>query len=153
MDSDDERLPQTPKRRPPSMHSINERHLLFRGQSYGKAAPLAPLAVKPDVSPPQVSPVSGSPESTHSILRQKSSFTRTRTTSTSSSTTATAASSLAFAMHHLPVTVFFPHKQDDSGIHPLLPAPYMSSHLAVLATRNPLRESYERARKAKNSLK
>ncbi|KAF9047328.1 hypothetical protein BJ165DRAFT_1403063 [Panaeolus papilionaceus] len=36
------------------------------------------------------------------------------------------------------------------GIHPLLPGPYLSNHLTVLAKRAPIRESFERVMKAKN---
>lgn len=37
-------------------------------------------------------------------------------------------------------------------MHPLLPPPYLSAHLTVLAWRNPLAESYERVVKAKQAL-
>ncbi|PFH52030.1 hypothetical protein AMATHDRAFT_190311 [Amanita thiersii Skay4041] len=37
------------------------------------------------------------------------------------------------------------------GIHPLLPSPYMSNHMTVLARRTPLRESYDRVIRAKLS--
>ncbi|PPQ98453.1 hypothetical protein CVT24_004132 [Panaeolus cyanescens] len=37
------------------------------------------------------------------------------------------------------------------GIHPLLPGPYLTNHLTVLAKRAPIRESFERVMKAKNT--
>ncbi|THV06742.1 hypothetical protein K435DRAFT_834054 [Dendrothele bispora CBS 962.96] len=35
------------------------------------------------------------------------------------------------------------------AVHPLLPPPYLSSHLSVLANRTPIRESYDRVMRAK----
>ena len=35
------------------------------------------------------------------------------------------------------------------AIHPLLPPPYLSAHLTVLAYRNPIAESYDRVIRAK----
>ncbi|KAK7472940.1 hypothetical protein VKT23_001045 [Stygiomarasmius scandens] len=37
-------------------------------------------------------------------------------------------------------------------VHPLLPPPYLSSHLTVLANRTPIRESYDRVVRAKNQM-
>ncbi|KAL0581820.1 hypothetical protein V5O48_000188 [Marasmius crinis-equi] len=88
----------------------------------------------------------------------KSSRDRNRTLSTISQSASSAAiSSLA----HLPTVTrpptpqmisFFPpintlHTVE--GIHPLLPPPYLTNHLTVLAHRTPLRESYDRVIKAK----
>jgi hypothetical protein len=87
----------------------------------------------------------------------------TRTLSTISSSSA-ALSSLT----HLPFVLsqtrppspnfhtvsFFPpvnpqHANAMEGIHPLLPAPYLSNHLTVLVRRTPIRESFDRVVKAR----
>ncbi|KAE9408553.1 hypothetical protein BT96DRAFT_662522 [Gymnopus androsaceus JB14] len=84
---------------------------------------------------------------------------RNRTFSTLSSSSSSAAiSSLA----HIPATrppspqrlsVIFPppsHPQfHTAGVHSLLPPPYLTNHLTTLAHRTPLRESYDRVRRAK----
>ncbi|KIK68899.1 hypothetical protein GYMLUDRAFT_34904 [Collybiopsis luxurians FD-317 M1] len=84
---------------------------------------------------------------------------RNRTLSTISSSSSSAAiSSLA----HIPATrppspqrlsVIFPppsHPQfHTAGVHSLLPPPYLTNHLTTLAHRTPLRESYDRVRRAK----
>ncbi|KAJ2931256.1 hypothetical protein H1R20_g5870, partial [Candolleomyces eurysporus] len=84
---------------------------------------------------------------------------RLRTFSTMSASPSSAALS---ALTHLPTVtrppspqsvVFFPtvnpHANIDA-IHPLLPGPYLSNHLTVLARRTPLRESYDRVIRAKS---
>ena len=38
------------------------------------------------------------------------------------------------------------------NVHPLLPPPYLSAHLTVLASKNPLAESYARVMSAKQAL-
>ncbi|KAF5388846.1 hypothetical protein D9757_005663 [Collybiopsis confluens] len=84
---------------------------------------------------------------------------RNRTLSAVSSSSSSAAiSSLA----HIPATrppspqrfsVIFPppsHPQfHTAGVHSLLPPPYLTNHLTTLAHRTPLRESYDRVRRAK----
>ncbi|KAJ3733723.1 hypothetical protein DFJ43DRAFT_1152903 [Lentinula guzmanii] len=84
---------------------------------------------------------------------------RNRTISTISTVSSSAAiSSLA----HIPATrppspqrlsVVFPppsHPQfHTAGVHALLPPPYLTNHLTILAHRTPLRESYDRVRHAK----
>ncbi|KAF9268816.1 hypothetical protein L218DRAFT_984153 [Marasmius fiardii PR-910] len=88
----------------------------------------------------------------------RSSRDRNRTLSTISQSSSSAAiSSLA----HLPTVTrpptpqmisFFPPVNTHhtvEGVHDLLPSPYLSNHLTVLAYRTPLRESYDRILKAK----
>ena len=89
---------------------------------------------------------------------------RTRTLSTLSSSSSSAALS---SLTHLPYVLsqtrpsspnlhtisFFPPVNPQhamEGIHPLLPAPYLSNHLTVLARRTPIRESFERVIRAKS---
>ncbi|KAJ3565901.1 hypothetical protein NP233_g7337 [Leucocoprinus birnbaumii] len=85
-------------------------------------------------------------------------YDRNRTLSTMSmSASSTALNSLA----HLPSVTrppspqlisFFPPVNPHvniEAIHPLLPGPYLNNHLAVLARRTPLRESYDRVMQAK----
>ncbi|ESK84319.1 hypothetical protein Moror_10234 [Moniliophthora roreri MCA 2997] len=88
----------------------------------------------------------------------KSSRDRNRTLSTISQSSSSAAlSSLA----HLPAVTrppspqmiaFFPPvkpQANPEAIHELLPPPYLSNHLTVLASRTPLREAYDRVMRAK----
>jgi hypothetical protein len=158
--------------RPASLYGDSLRpHPLIRGQSHGlpsRASPLAPLTVKPQVSPEELPLVSVSPDSYRSSLaRRRLSTSSTRSlatlpdrTRTISSGSSSALSSLAFAIqpHHTApshLTCFFPpqaHKGIDiNKIHPLLPSPYMTSHLTVLAQRTPIRESYDRVMRAKRN--
>lgn len=88
---------------------------------------------------------------------------RTRTLSALSSSSSSAALS---SLTHLPYVLsqtrpsspnlhtisFFPpvHPQHAlEGIHPLLPAPYLSNHLTVLVRRTPIRESFDRVIRAR----
>ncbi|KAL4253464.1 hypothetical protein ABKN59_002108 [Abortiporus biennis] len=92
------------------------------------------------------------------IQLSRSSHDRQRTMSSSS----TFAALSTFAMRSTPspprtpiqqLTVTFPPPEPHlEGIHPLLPPPYLSAHLTVLAYRNPLSESYDRVFKAKQAL-
>lgn len=87
---------------------------------------------------------------------------RTRTLSTLSSSAALS------SLTHLPYVLsqtrppspnlhtvsFFPpvnpqHVNAMEGIHPLLPAPYLSNHLTVLVRRTPIRESFDRVMRAR----
>ncbi|KAL7281263.1 hypothetical protein ACG7TL_004571 [Trametes sanguinea] len=50
------------------------------------------------------------------------------------------------------ITAHFPPPEETAAlesIHPLLPPPYLSAHLTVLAYRNPIAESYDRVMRAK----
>ena len=83
---------------------------------------------------------------------------RTRTLSTIPTSSSSAALS---SLTHLPAVtrppspqpvLFFPRQNPHANvdnIHPLLPSPYMSNHMTVLARRTPLRESYDRVTRAK----
>ncbi|KIL68901.1 hypothetical protein M378DRAFT_838398 [Amanita muscaria Koide BX008] len=83
---------------------------------------------------------------------------RTRTLSSIPTSSSSAALS---SLTHLPAitrppspqaVVFFPPQNPHANIdnvHPLLPSPYMSNHMTVLARRTPLRESYDRVIRAK----
>ena len=88
---------------------------------------------------------------------------RTRTLSTVSSSSA-ALSSLTHLPYvlsqtrppspNLHTTSFFPsvnpqHANVLEGIHPLLPAPYLSNHMTVLVRRTPIRESFDRVMRAR----
>ena len=85
---------------------------------------------------------------------------RTRTLSTMSSSSLSAALS---SLTHIPsVTrppspqsiVFFPPANPHANveaIHPLLPVPYLQNHLTVLSRRTPIRESFDRVMRAKNT--
>lgn len=86
---------------------------------------------------------------------------RSRTLSTMSNSSFAALSSLA----HLPAassrpptpqqyTSQFPHADPHhhlESMHPLLPPPYLCTHLTVLATRSPIREAFDRVARAKQS--
>ena len=88
---------------------------------------------------------------------------RTRTVSSLSSSSAALSSltHLPYVLSHTrppspsPHTVsFFPpanpqHVNTMEGIHPLLPAPYLSNHLTVLVRRTPIRESFDRVARAR----
>lgn len=88
-------------------------------------------------------------------------YDRKRTQSAMSNSSSSAALS---ALSHLPAVtrppspqsiVFFPPINPHANvenIHPLLPGPYLNNHLAVLARRVPLRESYDRVIKAKKAM-
>ncbi|EMD33555.1 hypothetical protein CERSUDRAFT_117675 [Gelatoporia subvermispora B] len=98
------------------------------------------------------------PSISHSQL-SRSNHDRQRTLSTSSSSLA-ALSNLAFRSTPSPprtpvaFSSHFPPIEQTAHletIHPLLPPPYLSTHLSVLATRNPLAESYARVMSAKRA--
>lgn len=86
---------------------------------------------------------------------------RNRTLSTMSSSSTSSFAALT-SLAHLPAaasrpatpqyTSFFPpvnpHVNLDA-IHPLLPPPYLGAHLTVLATRSPIKESFDRVVRAK----
>ncbi|KAI0356207.1 hypothetical protein OH77DRAFT_1401339 [Trametes cingulata] len=84
---------------------------------------------------------------------------RQRTLSTISSNSSIAALT-NFALRSTPspprtpvqITAHFPPPEQSAAlesIHPLLPPPYLSAHLTVLAYRNPIAESYDRVIRAK----
>ncbi|KAF8813670.1 hypothetical protein BYT27DRAFT_7130566 [Phlegmacium glaucopus] len=90
---------------------------------------------------------------------------RTLSTLSSSSSSSAALSSLThlpYVLSHTrppsptPHTIsFFPpvnpqHASAMEGIHPLLPPPYLSNHLTVLARRTPIRESFDRVIRARS---
>lgn len=91
---------------------------------------------------------------------------RTRTLSALSSSSSSAALSslthLPYVLSHTrppsptPHTIsFFPpvnpqHANAIEGIHPLLPSPYLSNHMTVLARRTPIRESFDRVARARS---
>jgi hypothetical protein len=84
---------------------------------------------------------------------------RTLSTISSSSSSSAAVSSLA----HLPaaprpatpqLVSFFPPPNPHAhleAMHPLLPPPYLATHMTVLSHRTPLRESYDRVMRAKQA--
>lgn len=88
---------------------------------------------------------------------------RARTLSSSSSSAALSSlTHLPYVLSHTrppspnPHTIlFFPpvnqqHVNAMEGIHPLLPAPYLSNHMTVLARRTPIRESFDRVIRARS---
>ncbi|RPD78271.1 hypothetical protein L226DRAFT_543692 [Lentinus tigrinus ALCF2SS1-7] len=92
-------------------------------------------------------------------LSSRSNHDRQRTLSTISSSSSIAALT-NFALRSTPspprtpitFTSHFPPQEQSAAlevIHPLLPPPYLSAHLTVLAYRNPIAESYDRVIRAK----
>lgn len=97
---------------------------------------------------------------THGHIGRATNHDRQRTLSTSSTFGAYSnLSSLAMRPTPSPpktpvphVTVFFPPNEQTAqweSVHNLLPPPYLSAHLTMLAYRNPLAESYHRVMRAK----
>ena len=101
------------------------------------------------------------PSASHAQLTKASGHDRQRTTSSSS--TFAALSSLNLGRRPAPsppktplqqMIVRFPLQEESSqqdAIHPLLPPPYLNTHLTMLQYRNPLAESYDRVMRAKNA--
>ncbi|KAH9942331.1 uncharacterized protein BXZ73DRAFT_41112 [Epithele typhae] len=90
----------------------------------------------------------------------RSNHDRNRTMSTISSSSSIAALT-NFTLRSAPsptrtpimITSHFPPQDQNATletIHPLLPPPYLSAHLTVLAYRNPIAESYDRVIRAKH---
>ena len=109
---------------------------------------------------PAGQPLQGS--ASHSHIGRTASHDRQRTMSASS--TFAALSNLNLGMRATPsppktplqhLTVHFPpaeqHLAQVEHIHPLLPPPYNTAHMTLLAYRNPLAESYERVVRAKQA--
>ncbi|KAI6026183.1 hypothetical protein BKA83DRAFT_8516 [Pisolithus microcarpus] len=159
--------------RPPSMHTVTGRsdahlhpHPLIRGQPLGPIAPrlepLAPLTVTSEASSVQTSTsptLSASPSSvktTQSYHPGKGHY-RDRTLSSMSSTSSTSVQALA-SLAHLPTTrpstpqytAYFPPASLSvylEAVHPLLPPPYLNTHMFVLTQRSPLKESWDRQKR------
>lgn len=104
-------------------------------------------------------PVSSSSVTFTTREREPKSFLdRTRTLSTISSSSSSAALS---SLTHIPAVSrpptpqlisFFPPVNphvNTEAIHPLLPVPYLSNHLTIVAHRTPIRESFDRVMRAK----
>lgn len=137
------RTPASPVFSHPSPTSSEARRQLRR-TSTSSARSMAALPVAPSASQ-QLS---------------RSNHDRQRTISTSS--TFAALSSLAMRSTPSPprtplhqFTVTFPPADKEShheSPHPLLPPPYLTSHLTLLEYRNPLAESYDRVIRAKQAL-
>ncbi|KAI0093161.1 hypothetical protein BDY19DRAFT_922386 [Irpex rosettiformis] len=101
------------------------------------------------------------PSASHARLTKASGHDRQRTTSSSS--TFAALSSLNLGRRAAPspskapfqqMIVHFPLVEETSqqdSIHPLLPSPYINTHLTMLQYRVPLAESYDRVMRAKNA--
>ncbi|KAG1802662.1 uncharacterized protein HD556DRAFT_1489027 [Suillus plorans] len=70
---------------------------------------------------------------------------RTRTLSSMSSTSSSSVQALS-SLAQLPTTPLYTNLET---VHPLLPPPYLSAHVSILAHRSPLRESYDRVIAAK----
>ncbi|KAI0373391.1 hypothetical protein BV20DRAFT_1033762 [Pilatotrama ljubarskyi] len=98
-------------------------------------------------------------QSSVSDKHSRASHDRQRTLSTISSNSSIAALT-NFALRSTPspprnpvhITAHFPPPEQNAAlesIHPLLPPPYLSAHLTVLAYRNPIAESYDRVIRAK----
>ncbi|KAI0633360.1 hypothetical protein C8Q77DRAFT_783057 [Trametes polyzona] len=128
----------------PSPSSTSQAHRQLRRTSTSSTRSTATLPAPPSAS----DKTSG--RATHD---------RQRTLSTISSSSSIAA--LAnFALRSTPspprtpmqITAHFPPPESDAAlesIHQLLPPPYLSAHLTVLAYRNPIAESYDRVIRAK----
>ncbi|TFK54306.1 hypothetical protein OE88DRAFT_1642867 [Heliocybe sulcata] len=104
-------------------------------------------------------PGSGAPSHTAG----RSGHDRNRTLSTiSSSSTGSMAALSSLAHNHLPpasrpatpsfVSHFPPPPPNIESIHPLLPPPYLTTHLTVVAYRNPIQESFDRVVRAKQQM-
>ncbi|THH29935.1 hypothetical protein EUX98_g4249 [Antrodiella citrinella] len=101
-----------------------------------------------------------SPQTIETQQLSRNNHDRQRTISTSS--TFAALSSLAMRSTPSPprtplqqFTVTFPPADKEGHLeppHPLLPPPYLASHLTILEYRNPLAESYDRVIRAKQAL-
>ncbi|KAI0645422.1 hypothetical protein C8Q79DRAFT_1001034 [Trametes meyenii] len=95
----------------------------------------------------------------HEKAYSRANHDRQRTLSTISSSSSIAALT-NFTLRSTPspprtpiqITAHFPPPEQGAAleaIHPLLPPPYLSAHLTVLAYRNPIAESYDRVIRAK----
>ncbi|KAF7298139.1 hypothetical protein HMN09_01035300 [Mycena chlorophos] len=160
---------------------MHKPHPLIRGASFGqpcvtpKPSPLLPVAVTldattdvhltasptrayPESPPPSPHPRRTSISSVHSVAtvatQQQQAKSRHRTFSTMSS------SSAVSSLQHLPpvvrpapyITLFPPSDpQQDNGIHPLLPPPYVANHLTVVTRRAPIRDALDRILRARES--
>ena len=111
-------------------------------------------------------PFHSSPIPTQTPLTASSAYrahehTRTLSTVSPSSAALSSLTHLPFVLSQtrppspsLHTVTFFPpvnpqHVNAMEGIHPLLPAPYLSNHLTVLVRRTPIRESFDRVMRAK----
>lgn len=146
---------------------VSTRRTSFSSARSVATVPILPKATVPSTHPP-LEATNNSP-----LIVNRS---RTLSTSSANSASSAALSSLALAQLHLQahphystlssaastthLTSFFP-PSNHSGfgfaahipvekIHPLLPSPYLTNHLTVLAHRTPLRESFDRLMRAKH---
>ncbi|KDQ57692.1 hypothetical protein JAAARDRAFT_193982 [Jaapia argillacea MUCL 33604] len=95
-----------------------------------------------------------------SQLGSRSGHDRTRTLSTMSTSSSSSMAALS-SLAHLPgisrpptpqlVTHFPPVPSNLESIHPLLPPPYLTTHLTVSRYRSPIRESFDRVIRAKQA--
>ena len=126
-----------------SSPSSSDAHRQLRRTSMSSVASSATMPVQPTVEK----------------LSGRSNHDRNRTLSTISSSSSIAALT-NFTLRSAPsptraplmITSHFPIQEQNSAletIHPLLPPPYLSAHLTVLAYRNPIAESYDRVIRAK----
>ncbi|CDO69296.1 hypothetical protein BN946_scf184976.g15 [Trametes cinnabarina] len=99
-------------------------------------------------------------QSSSSDRSSRGNHDRQRTLSTISSSSSIAALTHSLTLRPTPspprtpvqITAHFPPPEQTAAlesIHPLLPPPYLSAHLTVLAYRNPIAESYDRVMRAK----
>ena len=127
-----------------SPSSSSPAHKQLRRTSTSSVASSATMPVQPSAS---------------EKLSSRSNHDRQRTLSTISSSSSIAALT-SFALRSTPspprtpitFTSHFPPQEQSAAleaIHPLLPPPYLSAHLTVLAYRNPIAESYDRVIRAK----
>ncbi|KAI0743826.1 hypothetical protein C8Q80DRAFT_1183305 [Daedaleopsis nitida] len=127
-----------------SPSSSSPAHKQLRRTSTSSVSSVATMPVQPSMS---------------DKLSGRSNHDRQRTLSTISSSSSIAALT-NFALRSTPspprtpitITSHFPPQEQSAAlesIHPLLPPPYLSAHLTVLAYRNPIAESYDRVIRAK----
>ncbi|KAJ6497858.1 hypothetical protein C8R45DRAFT_984474 [Mycena sanguinolenta] len=152
------------------------------GQPSPKPSPLLPVAVTADVAQLTASPSTSPTSPFLPNLARRSSISSARSVATVATshpappprsireprhrTLSAAPSSAALSsLAHLPAVsrppspqmiAFFPpvnpHARTDD-IHPLLPPPYVSNHLTVLARRTPIREAFDRVVRARQSVR
>ncbi|KAJ7594756.1 hypothetical protein C8J56DRAFT_927597 [Mycena floridula] len=150
-----------------SPESINSPWRFQRRSSVSSARSVATLPVSSTGYPN--AQATNSAATYHNRSTDRSRTLSTISASSVGSSSSAALSSLAqMAMHHQHrpspavasphLTAFFPQRSHATGtipiekIHPLLPSPYMTNHLTVLANRTPMRESFDRVMRAKAAL-
>lgn len=128
----------------PSPSSSSPAHRQLRRTSTSSTRSTATLPAQPSMADKNASRV------THD--RQRTLSTISSSSSIAALTNFTLRSTPSPPRTPVQITAYFSPPEPNStldGIHPLLPPPYLSAHLTVLAYRNPVSESYDRVIRAK----